>query len=79
MRTLVLIGLICFSGTAALAQGVKDPSTPNSNVINQGVQQPSRPTATRNIPPAQAAPPLGVERSYRYRNRPYGGRTKRYR
>ncbi len=52
-----------------LAQGVKDPSTPNSVIIVNPPQQPSRPTAVPNIPPSQAGvPPLGVRRAYRYRN-----------
>ena len=52
---------------ALSAQGIKDPSTPNS-VIIVNPQQPSRPTATPNVPTQIQAPPLGVRRAHPYRN-----------
>lgn len=62
----------------AMGQGVKDPSTPNSNMAFPVMppSQPSRPTATPNIPPQSAAPPLGVRRAYRGGARPYYRRAR---
>lgn len=80
MRTAILVLVLSLVGCAgASAQGVRDPSTPNAGVIIVNPPAgPSRPTATPNIPPASAAPPLGVRPAYRYGNRGYrgGGRTR---
>ena len=66
MKYLALIVLAVSLETPVRAQGVKDPSTPNHNVIIVNPQQPSPPTAVRNIPPRSADLPLGVQRNYRY-------------
>ena len=73
-RLTVLIMFLCAT-PSAFAQGVKDPSSPNAGVINSSnpPTQPSRPTATRNIPPASVGSSLGVRRAYRTGNRVRGG------
>jgi hypothetical protein len=65
MRIIICAFALGLTMTPALAQGVRDPSTPNSNMVFpvSPPSQPSRPTATRNIPPQSAAPPLGVRRN----------------
>ena len=70
---MTLLLLLLWTTPSAFAQGVKDPSSPNTGVVYpvNPPSQPSRPTATRNIPPASAAPPLGVRRAYRS-----GGRAR---
>jgi hypothetical protein len=81
MRTIIsatLTLLLGLSGQVACAQGVKDPSTPNSGPVYRYYpppEQPSRPTATPNIPPASAAPPLGVRRIHPYRYRSHQHRS----
>jgi hypothetical protein len=78
MRTIIYGFAVVLVASPALAQGVRDPSTPNSNMVVpvSPPSQPSRPTATRNIPPQSAAPPLGVRPAYRSGVRPYY-RTRR--
>ena len=73
MPRLMMFLLALFSSQYAFAQGVKDPSSPNTGIVYpvNPPSQPSRPTATRNMPPASAAPPLGVRRVYRS-----GGRAR---
>lgn len=66
MRLMIATLALALSVPAlAPAQGVNDPSTPNSRVIvvNPPVQ-PLRPTATTNIPPRSVAPSLGVNPIY---------------
>jgi hypothetical protein len=62
--------LLCLP-VAASAQGIKDPSTPHSVVI-VNPPQPSRPTATPNVPTQVPAPPLGVRRTHPFRNDAHG-------
>lgn len=71
MRLYIAVIAICLYGSLAFAQGTKDPSTPNTGMVYpiNPPQGTSRPTATRNIPPESAAPPLGVRRIYRSGNR----------
>ena len=77
MNKYILMILLGIGGSPAAAQGVKDPSTPNAGAVNSASppSQPSRPTATRNIPPAYSGPPLGVRPAYRRGYRP-GARTR---
>lgn len=81
MRNLLVIFLLALTGGTSFAQGVRDPSTPNAGAVYQvnPPSQPSRPTATPNIPPASAAPPLGVRRAYRSYRGYYPGSRGRYR
>jgi hypothetical protein len=77
MNKYILVMILGVVGAPVYAQGVKDPSTPNARAVYPAnpPSQPSRSTATKNIPPASAAPPLGVRPAYRhgYRN---GSRTR---
>jgi hypothetical protein len=66
MKRLSLAIVFGLYGSLALAQGVKESSTPRSVIIVTPPEQPSRPTAVPNIPP-QATPPLSVRRAYPYR------------
>lgn len=71
MQRIFLVLAVCLFTQGASAQGVKDPSSPNTGMVYpvNPPSQPSRPTATRNMPPASAAPPLGVQRVQRYGSR----------
>lgn len=68
MRLVIMILALALElgvSATASAQGVNDPSTPNARVIIVNPPaQPSRPTATTNIPPASVAPSLGVNPIY---------------
>jgi hypothetical protein len=77
MKKYILILASVFVGSQSYAQGVKDPATPNAGAVYQSTPaaQPSRPTATKNIPPAYSGPPLGVRPAYRRGYRP-GARTR---
>jgi hypothetical protein len=71
MRVIIATALmVSLTGFGADAQGVKDPSTPNggSVILVNPPQQPDRPTATPNIPPASAAPAQVVRRVYPYQS-----------
>lgn len=81
MRTWILVvtASLGLMSSAALAQGVNDPSTPNAGRIIV-VPAPSEPrsTATPNRPPANTDVPLGVRRdpNYNYRNYRRDGRGR---
>lgn len=78
MRTILALLALCLASDAALAQGIKDPATPDNRFIYNPPSEPSRPTAVPNIPPQNAAPPLGVRRMQRgYRSYRYDGRGRR--
>jgi hypothetical protein len=68
MRGVMIVAMLALATGAADAQGVKDPATPNTGMVYpvNPPEQPARPNATPNIPPASAAPPLGVRRAHRY-------------
>jgi hypothetical protein len=66
MKGVLLFAAALIVPCAAMAQGVRDPSTPNSNQVFtvNPPQQPSRPTATPNVPTQIPSPPLGVRRAH---------------
>jgi hypothetical protein len=72
MKQITLIAFAIIMPTAVMAQGVNDPSTPNRGVIVVNPPQPSRSTATPNIPSTIQAP---VTRGGRAQ--PYHGRRTR--
>lgn len=62
MKRLLVIALVLAAPGSALAQGVRDPSSPNGAVvIVNPPSQPSRPTATPNIPTG-IQPPVTIRR-----------------
>jgi hypothetical protein len=70
MKGVLLFAALLIVPCAAVAQGVRDPSTPSSNqvfTVNPPAQ-PSRPTATPNVPTQIPSPPLGVRRAHPYRS-----------
>lgn len=72
MKRFVLIAIAIVSPAGAWAQGVRDLSTPNNNVIIVNPAQPAPANATPNIP-SQIQPPLtrgGRAQPY------YGSRTR---
>jgi hypothetical protein len=68
--SVIVVALVVPAGV--LAQGVKDPSTPNRNVIVVNPSQPAPPNATPNIPSTIQPPVTRSGRAQPYR----GNRTR---
>jgi hypothetical protein len=65
MKGVFLFAAVLIVPCAAAAQGVRDLATPSTNqVFTVNPAQPSRPTATPNVPTQIPSPPLGVRRAH---------------
>jgi hypothetical protein len=78
MKGVLLFVVVLVIPCTAVAQGVRDPSTPNTNQVFSvnPPQQPARPTATPNVPTQIPSPPLGVRRALPYRSGVRGSGTR---
>ena len=78
MKGVLLLVAVLIVPCAAAAQGVRDPSTPNTNQVFtvNPPQQPARPTATPNVPTQIPSPPLGVRRAHPYRSNARGSGSR---